>query len=80
MKVIASILEEIKFRFPHTDLHALKIVCDSLFEDDDLGSRIARQDSAKAWGCSVSEVAILDQWLLHTPVEEFDNLWAEVGH
>ena len=76
--MVATILEGIKAQFPRTNLRAIEEVVNEVFAEE--ANTADRHDLAEHWGCDIPELELLREWFLQTPDEEFDNLWAEVGH
>ena len=78
MKTVATILEGIKAEYPRTKLLWIEEVLNEVFAEE--ANTADRYDLAEDWGCSLPELELLREWFLQTPTEEFDDIWAEVGH
>jgi fatty acid-binding protein DegV len=82
MKAIATILEGVKSRFPHTDLSAVLLMATGASSTND-EAKIWPIDSgtlAAGWGCTAEEVKLLSKWGCDLDQEDYDDIWAEVGH
>ena len=82
MKVIATILEDIKSRFPHTDLSAVLIMAmgASTPHSESKLWPVSSEALALAWGCSAEEVELLGKWGVDVDHDDLEDIWAEVGH
>jgi hypothetical protein len=78
MKMIDIILQEIKISYPRTTLHDVEAIVEEVFAEEANSSW--RYEVAEDWGLSLSELQMLRDWLLQTDSDDFDDLWAEVGH